>query len=306
MLALIVAATVIVIRLGKPEDGTVTIETVDPDVELVFTSGGKEYVVRDKKTGEEFTLPLGSYQVSLKGGKEGLKLETNQFTLKSGKRELVKITWQAKEPTETARAEIAPPMKIDEPPPLAEWLKGREILTVAKDGTGKFKTIQDALNALKPHQVVKVLDMGPYLESLRLQVVPEDTGLISEVNTVLDLPKTWNDNHGHLFGPVDGFRLSGFRFLAPQRNRKGVVARWQGSPSGLVIEDCCFDPEQFRDPWPMVSSMVVVFDGAHAVKEATVVRRCRHLWRTDNPGGKKRQGRCPGREQLLSQVRVFL
>jgi hypothetical protein len=265
--------TVIVIRLGKPEEGTVTIETVDPNVELVFSSGGREYTVRDKKTGEEIKLPLGSYRVALNGGKEKLKLETNQFTLKRGDRPLVKVTWQGNEESAEARVNLPAPVQVSEPPPLVEWLKGRKILTVSQDGKGQFMTIQKALNALKPGQVVKVLDRGPYRESLRLEAAPQDTGLISEQNTLLELPK-WESAAGHEFGAVDGFRLNGFRFLAPLRKQWSVLLRCGDSPSGLVIEDCCFDPQQFLDPWPCVHSIQLKFQGSHPIKEPIVVRRC--------------------------------
>src|SRR5207253_2499550 len=67
----------------------------------------------------------------------------------------------------TGAGMIAPSPVRGEPPPLEEWLEGRTVLTVAQDGTGQYKTIQAALNALKTGQVVKVLDRGPYREYLR-------------------------------------------------------------------------------------------------------------------------------------------
>jgi len=72
-----------------------------------------------------------------------------------------------------------------EPPPLDEWLKGRDILTVKQDGSAMFTTIQAALDALKPGQVVEVLDTGPYEEALVGLKLPDDTGLCSRVQTVL-------------------------------------------------------------------------------------------------------------------------
>ena len=50
---------------------------------------------------------------------------------------------------------------------MAEWLKGRTETTVSQDGRGQFKTIQAALDALRPGQFVRVLDRGLYRENLR-------------------------------------------------------------------------------------------------------------------------------------------
>lgn len=45
-----------------------------------------------------------------------------------------------------------------EPPPLGEWLKGREAVTVAQDGSGDFETIVEALRAVTSGQYVQILD----------------------------------------------------------------------------------------------------------------------------------------------------
>jgi len=231
LLVTLVVAAVITIRLGGPDDGTVTIETVDDNIELTFKNGDQEFTIRDKKTGAEVKLPVGKYQVALRGGKQGLKLETQQITLTRDGKEVVRVTWQAGKKPPTA---ISDRVQVPEPPPLAEWLKGRKILTVSQEGKGQFKTIQAALEALKPHQVVKVLDRGPYRERLHADTMPPDTGLISEQQTVIELIA---EDAGHVFAPVlDGFRLSGLCFVGAVR--KPMV--FLGQPSGLVVEDCCF------------------------------------------------------------------
>ena len=158
---------------------------------------------------------------------------------------------QAPSPPRTPQATMGDasfrqPKDVAEPPPLEEWLKGREVLTVAQDGSGKFKTIQAAVNALKPHQVVKVLDTGPYREVLEFGDLPYDTGLISQQQATIETPTRQDTNEGaaesrHHLGPADGFRLSGLSFVAPPHNR------WESGPilecwrvSGMVIEDCRF------------------------------------------------------------------
>ncbi|HTI50572.1 MAG TPA: hypothetical protein VL475_06470, partial [Planctomycetaceae bacterium] len=133
------------------------------------------------------------------------------------------------------------PVILPEPQPLAEWLKGRTVLTVSQDGRGQFSTIQAALNALQRRQVIQVLDRGPYRESLRRGDVPDDTGLISDAKTRLELAD-WKAYAGHELGTIHGFRLSGFELDAPPRTEWGALTAWGDSPSGLIIEDCHFKP----------------------------------------------------------------
>lgn len=167
--ALVLAAllTIIVVRLGKPEEGTVTIESVDPDVELVFTSGGQNYTVRDKKTGEEIQLPLGSYQVQIKGGKEGLKLETDSFTLKRGERVLVKVTRQAGEKPVAAQANKQPVQVLDLIDLFQDsdrvsvkgfteknqWTKAAGKLTYTSDGHSGKVMIPVSLNNVRDYEI---------------------------------------------------------------------------------------------------------------------------------------------------------
>jgi serine/threonine protein kinase len=116
----------LVLRLGGPKEGTVDIETVDPNVELVFRSGDRviEVNIRDKKNGQEIRIPIGTYQVELRDGKDRLKLATSQFTLKRGGRELVKVMWQEdkqltpdQEPEPPPRRPPPPPKRRPPPPP---------------------------------------------------------------------------------------------------------------------------------------------------------------------------------------------
>jgi hypothetical protein len=151
--------------------------------------------------------------------------------------------WEEK--SAEAPANIPAPVQVPEPPPLAEWLKGRKILTVAKDGKGQFKTIQAALDALKPGQVVKVLDRGPYRERLSLGPVPEDTGLVSENRTILELSE-WatadkQTSFGHFFAFARGFRMHGFAVIFPTLPPKFGFGLHVLHPSGFLLENCLIE-----------------------------------------------------------------
>ncbi|MBS0260662.1 MAG: protein kinase, partial [Planctomycetes bacterium] len=133
---------------------------------------------------------------------------------------------------------------VDEPPPLADWLKGRNILTVAQDGSGKFNTIQAALEALQAGEVVQVLDRGPYRERLQLQSPPDDIGLISEVQTRIELEQLGPGGHdaaqwGHFFKNANRLRIHGLEFQIPPAPANQVTIGMYFSESrGVVFEQC--------------------------------------------------------------------
>ncbi|MEI8381392.1 MAG: bifunctional serine/threonine-protein kinase/formylglycine-generating enzyme family protein [Planctomycetota bacterium] len=140
------------------------------------------------------------------------------------------------------QAQVPVPVKTPEPPPLSEWLKGRDVRTVAQDGSGEFTSIQAALDALQPGQVIKVLDRGPYRERLNRDPVPDDCGLISEAQTILELTE-WDvrpessEPVGHDLHCPGAFRLHGFALMFPtdMKSGRGLYVRYQGP---AVIENC--------------------------------------------------------------------
>lgn len=142
---------------------------------------------------------------------------------------------------------LTPPTALREPPCLEDWLKDREIITVAQNGTARFQTIQEALAALKPGQAVEILDRGPYRETLGMSL-PDDTGLISRCQTVIE----WNGKRKrmnlletgrcHFLSPVDRFRLSGLAFVDYDLDQFG---NWEPATmvaflGEVLIENCYF------------------------------------------------------------------
>lgn len=153
------------------------------------------------------------------------------------------VNWPAEE------FDAAGPESVPEPPPLDEWLKDKEIITVAQDGSGDFQSIRAATrpDIVKPGQVIEVLDKGPYVEILDISGLPPDCGLVSRVGTVIvvagwkPLPSPSRgivQQLAHFVSRSPGFRLSGFRFHY-NRQPFGVDLQFFAFGGG-VIENCVF------------------------------------------------------------------
>lgn len=138
------------------------------------------------------------------------------------------------------------PATEDDLPPLNEWLAGREILTVAQDGTGQFTSIQTACRALKEGQAVEILDPGPYHETLRFENLPPNIGLVSRVGTVLTLDMILDSSNykgryfGHGFNNIKGFRLSGIYFSRGGHRRDTDLVNFARSED-LIVDNCVFE-----------------------------------------------------------------
>jgi serine/threonine protein kinase len=74
------------------DKGELVIETDNEDVEVLVSKNGEVVKIIDTKTGKHVTLKSGDYELSLKDGKEGLKLSPGKVTVKRGGTELAKIT----------------------------------------------------------------------------------------------------------------------------------------------------------------------------------------------------------------------
>lgn len=145
------------------------------------------------------------------------------------------------------------------PVALAEWLEGRELLTVAQDGSAMFSSIEEALSELKPRQVVRILDRGPYQERFDLVEPPKDSGLVSAAGTIIEIDG-WGKRQGY---PSDypffvgcslrdtiGFRLSGITFVAektPSQDAEAACILWSHNKTSitetipLIIDHCKFE-----------------------------------------------------------------
>jgi WD40 repeat protein/anti-sigma factor RsiW len=91
---LLVAASILaaptIIRIANNE-GTLVVQTDDPDVEVILMQGGQQVRIVDPKTKRQIDLKSGAYEIKLAEGDNELRLSTNEFTLTRGGREIVKV-----------------------------------------------------------------------------------------------------------------------------------------------------------------------------------------------------------------------
>ncbi len=92
-------------------EGEVVITPNSPDVEIVLLQGGQEVRVIDTKTRKKVMLPIGSYDVALKGKPAGLEVTTDRIVVRRGQEALVTIERVAnkKEPSLATARVGAPP-----------------------------------------------------------------------------------------------------------------------------------------------------------------------------------------------------
>lgn len=190
----------------------------------------------------------------------------------------VELSCKAKEP-QVAEPSLQKvdinPLVIVEPPDLVSWLKGRTILTVAQDGSGQFSSIQAALNALQPGQVVEVLDVGPYRERLSLRSPPQDVGLISRVQTRVEFdrfePGSAGDIPvGHDWVDLSQFRIHGFEFVIPdnpEAGKRDVICFHIANSKGVVFESCAVHRTN-------TDTYLVFANANHAAVPPHVIREC--------------------------------
>ena len=246
--------------------GQLVIEADDQEVEVTVRHSDGEPIVEivDPETNRRIYLKPGEYQldVTVRDGEDETTFTTDRLTLKRGETEILNVRRElarrndAPAPPQPAIAETTPPTRagIDEPQPLAQWLEGREIITVAQDGRGDHYSIQAALTALKPGQVVKVLDKGPYWETITA-VELDDNGLFSEVGTRIEVPE-WIDGRGRnhdrgiVLACTSGLRIAGIEMAWPEPSSgaHGISAVNISAAGTVVLQDCHFQPNNSHDP----------------------------------------------------------
>jgi serine/threonine protein kinase/nitrous oxidase accessory protein NosD len=148
--------------------------------------------------------------------------------------------------------------KPDEPP------GDPDVLTVAKTGKARFKTISDALEVVKPGQTVRVLDDAVYTEPVLLNRTEQHAGVTLEAARGATLELQGEGNLIEIVG-VPGVTLRGFKLYG--RSAKGL--------SLLLIRGRCPRTEccdlDFASAEPKTYNAVEVIEAVPGKEEAGAV-----------------------------------
>jgi serine/threonine-protein kinase len=116
-------------------------------------------------------------------------------------------------------------------PPKSKMVTFPDGLTVAKDGTGQYRTIQEALDRVRPGQTVRVLDDATYPEALSLTQAERHQGITLEAVKGATLAPRGSALVINVQN-VPGFTLRGFRLRGQAVG--GVVVF--GRSAGALLE----------------------------------------------------------------------
>jgi serine/threonine protein kinase len=130
--------------------------------------------------------------------------------------------------------------KPDGEPPKPKVVAIPNGLTVAKDGTGQFTSIRQALDRAKPGMTIRVLDKATYRESLPLTSPSRHAGLVLEAANGATLEVADQFGVGVLIEAVPRVTLRGFRMRA-EGSRVVMVHVKTGAP-GLLLEGLEMEP----------------------------------------------------------------
>ena len=181
------------------------------------------------------------------------------------------------------------------------------VLTVAKNGKAKYRTIGDALEKVKPGQTIRVVDDSVYREPLVLNRNEQFAGVRLEATAGATLTAPERSVSLTLRG-VQGVSVRGFRLQAPDNapcNLVGLV----GECGAVVLEELQFDGTGSKDS----IGVIVVGPTALTASAAPVLtaRNCTFhrldagVWLLGAPRPRKVTGGHPGprhppdRERLL-------
>jgi hypothetical protein len=144
-----------------------------------------------------------------------------------------------------------------------------DVLTVAKNGKGRYDTIGKALADVKPGQTIRVLDDATYPETLFINHPERHAGITLEAPRHARIEKTITKGGIVSISRAPGVTVRGFRLRTGDSSCNLVMA--SGQVPGLVLEDLECEPGPTR-----LHTGIACADTALAEGEAPIViRNCR-------------------------------
>jgi hypothetical protein len=145
--------------------GQLVIQADDPDVEVTVLQNGARVRIVDTKTGHEVSLQAGTYQLEVSRGKEGLRLETSQFTLKRGGEQIVRVWLEPPAPVAAATAAPAVPPPVVAPAAAATTAPAVRPFVILRQGSQAgppFATLAEAVAAAQSGDTIEIRGDGPF------------------------------------------------------------------------------------------------------------------------------------------------
>lgn len=214
------------------------------------------------KIGENIPISIAEFdgEATLVVKSNGVAIAANELEVERRKTTLLTIEFVPRKPPAesghansngmSSRENLATPSHPDEgellalyhrpePPLLSDWLRGRNVITVAQDGSGDYETIREAVDQLKRGDAIEILDQGPYFETLVIEKPPKDTGIFSRHDPIVWSSFEDSKKIHHIAHPND-FRINGLVFV--RDGGEGLTGKTFRSiwTNRVVIENCVF------------------------------------------------------------------
>ncbi len=142
-------AGVLMMRITTPE-GTLVIDSEDPDAQIIVK--GNEVQILTGKKHYELKLKPGAFDLTLKGGKEQLTLESNRVTLGKGDEKKIRVFIR------NAGAKEEPPDNHNEPKAFVALLQREDIKKELDISAAQIEKLRGILNGTVMEAVATLLN----------------------------------------------------------------------------------------------------------------------------------------------------
>lgn len=163
------------------------------------------------------------------------------------------------------RGNAKPPIKKE--PQVVKIFDG---VTVAKDGTGEYKTINEALKHVEPGQQIVVLDDAVYKEVVTIDVPERQRGIRLEARKKATIELENGSPYALLIRGVPDVQVSGFRFREKNVSGENIVfAVVRGHSPGVILQKLDLQTQK-----KVVYGIALLNSAISASEKPIIVRNC--------------------------------